>query len=231
MCHNHACTVSCAQNQGKSWTGSPSPSSSPPQSSPPWPPWPPSNTTATPDTAHDPPTALVHPRPRTTTPPLPCLHRPIHPPPSRPTTPTHHRPHPQLAHLRTPQLPRSHPTTKPLLMKQLPRPCIGNGTRPCRYRALAHQGSRCQRCQTEYLAGVGNTANRGYGGNWKALREQILERDNFVCHWCGGHATSADHVVLKVAGGPGDPSNLVAACGKCNSARNQHTAWNQHQKT
>src|SRR6516162_5977628 len=120
MCHNHACTVSCAQNQGKSWTGSPSPSSSPPQSSPPWPPWPPSNTTATPDTAHDPPTALVHPQPRTTTPPLPRLHRPIHPPPSRPPTPTHHRPHPQLAHLRTPQLPRSHPTTKPLLMTEQP---------------------------------------------------------------------------------------------------------------
>jgi len=109
-------------------------------------------------------------------------------------------------------------------MKQLPRPCIGNGARPCRYRALAHQGSRCQHCQTEYLAGAGNKTARGYGNDWQnRIRQEILERDRYICHWCGEPANSVDHVILKVRGGSDDPSNLVAACGRCNSAGNQHS--------
>ena len=108
-------------------------------------------------------------------------------------------------------------------MKQLPRPCIGNGARPCRYRALAPQGSRCPRCQTEYQNTLGKTTLRGYGHTWQTrTRPEILERDRYICHWCGRYGDTVDHVVLKVDGGSDDPSNLVAACGACNSRRNQH---------
>jgi 5-methylcytosine-specific restriction endonuclease McrA len=108
-------------------------------------------------------------------------------------------------------------------MKQRPRPCIGNGTRPCAKRALANVGSRCRQCRSEYNISLGSSSQRGYShrGRWGSLREEILERDAFTCHWCAGPANSVDHVTLKAAGGTDDPFNLVAACGRCNSARNQ----------
>jgi 5-methylcytosine-specific restriction endonuclease McrA len=113
-------------------------------------------------------------------------------------------------------------------MRQLPRPCVGNGKHPCPTRGLATIGSRCQRCRSEYNISLGSSTQRGYGGNWKSLREEILERDGFVCHWGGGPATSVDHVILKAAGGSDDPSNLRASCGRCNSRRNQSQLRPKH---
>jgi 5-methylcytosine-specific restriction endonuclease McrA len=104
-----------------------------------------------------------------------------------------------------------------------PKPCLGNGRRPCPTRGLATVGSRCQRCRSEYNISLGSSTQRGYGGAWRSLREEILERDRFICHWCGGSATSVDHVMLKSRGGGDHPDNLVAACGRCNSARNQNS--------
>jgi hypothetical protein len=55
---------------------------------------------------------------------------------------------------------------------------------------------------------------------WRRLRVAVLLRDGWRCHWCGGHAHVADHVVPLVDGGePMDPANLVAACVRCNSER------------
>jgi hypothetical protein len=51
------------------------------------------------------------------------------------------------------------------MTRQLPRPCIGNGTRPCRYRALAHVGSRCQRCRSEYNTRLKSSSQRRYDAN------------------------------------------------------------------
>ena len=34
----------------------------------------------------------------------------------------------------------------------------------------------------------------------KEFRRQILERDGFVCHWCGGEATSVDYLRALVDG-------------------------------
>jgi 5-methylcytosine-specific restriction endonuclease McrA len=52
-----------------------------------------------------------------------------------------------------------------------------------------------------------------------AVRAKVLERDGWVCHWCGGPARSVDHLIPLIAGGPSTEDNLVAACGPCNSKR------------
>ena len=65
----------------------------------------------------------------------------------------------------------------------------------------------------------GKTAARGYDGQWQRLAASILERDSHVCHYCGGIATSVDHVTPKAVGGTDHPGGLVAACIHCNSGR------------
>ena len=72
-----------------------------------------------------------------------------------------------------------------------------------------------------------------YGRGWKRLRRHVLERDGWLCAWCGidlrqhGVTASVDHVVSIKAGELAgwtraelnDPSNLVASCSSCNSSR------------
>jgi hypothetical protein len=67
------------------------------------------------------------------------------------------------------------------------------------------------------------TTAQGYGWAWQQRRLRILQRDGYICHWCGGRARSVDHVVPKIEGGSDDPANLVASCVPCNSARS--LAW------
>jgi hypothetical protein len=67
------------------------------------------------------------------------------------------------------------------------------------------------------------TTEQGYGWAWQQRRLRILQRDGYICHWCGGRARSVDHVVPKIEGGSDDPANLVASCVPCNSARS--LAW------
>lgn len=62
------------------------------------------------------------------------------------------------------------------------------------------------------------------GWQWGRTVQRILERDGRVCRWCGGRATTADHVVAVAEGGPDDDDNLVAACSPCNRRRGQELA-------
>lgn len=54
---------------------------------------------------------------------------------------------------------------------------------------------------------------------YKWYREWVLNRDNYICVYCGSEATVVDHIVPKSHGGLDLPSNLVAACFRCNSAK------------
>lgn len=61
---------------------------------------------------------------------------------------------------------------------------------------------------------------------WKALRQKILERDEWACQlrlpgYCIGHATEVDHI-----GAADDHSsdNLRAACSPCHAHRTAHQA-------
>jgi len=100
-----------------------------------------------------------------------------------------------------------------------PRPCIGNAG-PCPDRALTtHPRGRCPRCRSQRQRNRGESAREYTRARWKRLRLQVLDRDGYRCHWCGGYATVADHLLPKALGGPDDLGNLVAACWRCNSAR------------
>jgi 5-methylcytosine-specific restriction protein A len=76
------------------------------------------------------------------------------------------------------------------------------------------------RCNTHRRApwqrdGRPSATSRGYGGPWKRLRLQILERDP-ICLICGqAAATSVDHATPKFLGGTDDPENLRGVCEQC----------------
>lgn len=54
---------------------------------------------------------------------------------------------------------------------------------------------------------------------YKKNRKIVLESNNYVCTYCGGHANTADHVIPVSKGGGHSLDNLVPACTTCNSTR------------
>jgi 5-methylcytosine-specific restriction endonuclease McrA len=63
----------------------------------------------------------------------------------------------------------------------------------------------------------------GKPDRWNAIRIKILERDNYVCAYCGKAATSVDHITPQSKGGTEDNSNLVGCCKSCNQIKNDRT--------
>lgn len=57
------------------------------------------------------------------------------------------------------------------------------------------------------------------GAAWEALRQAVLERDAYICAYCQGIATEADHVIPKAKGGTDQLDNLVASCRPCNTRK------------
>ena len=58
---------------------------------------------------------------------------------------------------------------------------------------------------------------------WTAIRIPILERDEYMCAYCGRKAETVDHVIPKSKGGTEDPFNLVACCKGCNRKKQTST--------
>jgi len=112
--------------------------------------------------------------------------------------------------------------------------------RPCRScRVGIHYGTGyCEKCQgTESTKRweqhhKGRTATqRGYGSQWRKIREQVLTRDKNLCQPClrNNIATTAkqvDHIIAKALGGSDIESNLEAICVKCHGTK---TAKEKHQ--
>jgi hypothetical protein len=70
------------------------------------------------------------------------------------------------------------------------------------------------------------------GGGWLPTRRplprrDVFERDGWRCSYCDVEITMttghADHVVPRSRGGSDDPSNLVAACARCNLSKGART--------
>lgn len=51
---------------------------------------------------------------------------------------------------------------------------------------------------------------------WKIVRERILERDRYVCAYCGDEADCVDHILALIRGGTNADNNLAACCSPCN---------------
>lgn len=97
-----------------------------------------------------------------------------------------------------------------------PRSCLDCGR-------VTTNGSRCVQHQAELLrrrsASRGTRQQQGYGADWQRTRLTILNRDQWLCGYCGKPANTVDHRVPKSRGGSDDESNLIAACRSCNSAK------------
>jgi len=59
------------------------------------------------------------------------------------------------------------------------------------------------------------------GGNHGRIA--ILERDGYICQYCGSPAEHVDHVIPRCQGGTNEPDNLVASCASCNLSKGGRT--------
>ena len=55
--------------------------------------------------------------------------------------------------------------------------------------------------------------------NYKFLKEEILERDNYICYYCGKFGKTVDHIIPISKGGEWKEDNLVCCCRKCNTLK------------
>lgn len=73
---------------------------------------------------------------------------------------------------------------------------------------------------------------------WCKIREEIFERDNYTCNYCGqiGGKLEADHVIAFSKGGTDDLENLVTSCRRCNRQKKDKSVeeflkWKNNGKT
>lgn len=62
-----------------------------------------------------------------------------------------------------------------------------------------------------------------YSGGPAWSRPGVLVRDDRVCGYCGGHATTVDHILPRSRGGRNTWLNTIAACGGCNQRKGDRT--------
>ena len=86
---------------------------------------------------------------------------------------------------------------------------------------------------TSYMGDVHSHAGRAHfyrSAEWKALREQVLERDHYECQWCKaeGRVTTGNDMTLEIdhiktlEERPDlalDPDNLRTLCRDCHNKR------------
>jgi len=61
------------------------------------------------------------------------------------------------------------------------------------------------------------------GHKWtKGQRQEILERDGYICIYCGKPTTGIDHAIPIKLGGKTEKSNGVACCRSCNSSKSSY---------
>lgn len=75
---------------------------------------------------------------------------------------------------------------------------------------------------TETMASRASSWQR-YGPEWRRLRIKVFTVKGRRCWWCGGFATTVDHVIPRILGGKHELANLVPACRGCNYSRGAKT--------
>ena len=63
------------------------------------------------------------------------------------------------------------------------------------------------------------THKRYNSAYYQRVRQLVLERDYFTCHYCGQEANTVDHLIPISKGGTDEATNMVAACNPCNSGK------------
>lgn len=60
----------------------------------------------------------------------------------------------------------------------------------------------------------------GSTNKWRRTRLKVLERDNYICYYCGiPKATHVDHITPVSKAGSDELSNLISACQNCNLSK------------
>lgn len=85
--------------------------------------------------------------------------------------------------------------------------------------AKGNRCSSCKRADAQRRKEEGRTGERGSTHESRQRRDRVLERDGYICRYCGEPATIADHVVPLSKGGLDIQENMVAACFDCNSSK------------
>jgi 5-methylcytosine-specific restriction protein A len=94
--------------------------------------------------------------------------------------------------------------------------------RPCSYpgcpQLVRGSGYLCQVHARERDLARGTPVERGYGAEWKRVRNAYLIAHPICCA-CGQPSRHVDHVVPLRRGGSNDASNLQALCASCHSRK------------
>ncbi|MDI6767720.1 MAG: HNH endonuclease [Bacteroidota bacterium] len=52
--------------------------------------------------------------------------------------------------------------------------------------------------------------------SWETIRDQVLQRDNWVCQVCGKSTSGqVHHIIPRRSGGSDTLTNLITLCGRC----------------
>jgi 5-methylcytosine-specific restriction protein A len=90
---------------------------------------------------------------------------------------------------------------------------------PCLDCGAPATGPRCPVHTRRRDANRGTTTQRGYGSSWQRVAKAAIARQPW-CSDCGAtEDLTADHVVMRVEGGSGDPANVEVCCRPCNTRR------------
>lgn len=73
------------------------------------------------------------------------------------------------------------------------------------------------------------TTERGYGAQWRHMRDAVMHRDNYLCQVCladGIYTTASevDHIKPKSDGGTDEIDNLQAICKSCHQEKTKAEA-------
>lgn len=91
--------------------------------------------------------------------------------------------------------------------------------RLCKCGAVVPHGHKCPRCSKVTEKARPNASARGYGTDWRKLRDTMPKTP---CALCGGPwepGMHLDHRVPRAAGGTDDPANLQWVHPRCHSTK------------
>lgn len=79
--------------------------------------------------------------------------------------------------------------------------------------------------ENEFTPFIRRDSGRVFSAEWRRIRSQIFERDDYTCQYCGvrGGRLECDHVTPVSKGGKTSEDNLVTACFACNRSKRDKT--------
>ena len=98
--------------------------------------------------------------------------------------------------------------------------------RPCSVCRQPCPGGRCAKhppMANRYRPGRASVVGGAGSRATQALRIAVLERDEWICGYCHGGATTMDHIMPRSRGGATALHNLIACCASCNNSKKDKT--------